>query len=202
MYKSNIFSINILKSYFFQINSPSDCKLLNRSTPWYLREYLDFSLSDIILSFFFYLLYLLSFLDYDCIIWDPSTPTLAGMIKRLKCKFIRHVSFKFNIAHPIHNNSPALLAPDLPNLADHRPISNLLFSFNFFSCIFDSPQHLSLININPLAYYRVFCLLCHFSFVFLLHSWCPSDPHELQKKLLIFFSYLNIASVLRLPENS
>ena len=86
-------------------------------------------------------------IEYGSVLWDSDTVSASASVERVQRRFLRIVSFRFQIPCPVpHDYSPVLCKLGLTSLADRRQASNISFLSNLLTGKIDSPTLLSLIN--------------------------------------------------------
>jgi len=87
-------------------------------------------------------------LEYETILWDPSTASARSMIEKVQRQFLRHATYKLNISCPPRDYTPIQHLFSLESLADRRHSANLSFLSNLLSSKIDSPESPSRVSFN------------------------------------------------------
>jgi len=86
-----------------------------------------------------------SILEYGAPIWNPYTKTDIDLIVCVQNRFLKFVSFKFNLAIDNHDYTQISSFLNIPALSTRREIANISFIYKLINGITDDPDLLNCI---------------------------------------------------------
>ena len=92
--------------------------------------------------------FVLSKLNFACVVWSPRQRTFADRLEGLQDRFVKYISLKQQFVIPNDNVTLARAHFHLMTLADRRVLSDILFLFKTLNSIIQSPEVLAEIGFN------------------------------------------------------
>jgi len=90
-----------------------------------------------------------SSLEYNSVIWSPSSAVHIQSLEAIKNRFLRFISYKCNIPRSLHTEYiPLLIKLNMTGLAARKNIIDLKFLYKTVNGLINCPELLSSLNFN------------------------------------------------------